>query len=112
MSKTLYGTVSVTVGDEEFELKPTLKAALALERHFGGLRGALTGLGSLSIEAAAAVITFGAGLEHKSAQAKGLPEAIFAAGVNDVITQCVPYISALLNPGDKKAQEEEEAGNA
>lgn len=111
MSKTQYGTVSVTIGDEDYELKPTLKAALAIERHFGGLRNALTGLGSLSIDAAAAVITVGAGLERKSEQVKQLPEAIFAAGVSDVAGQCVPYITALLNPGDKK-EDEGDAGNA
>lgn len=111
MSKTQYGTVSVTIGDEEYELKPTLKAALGIERHFGGLRNALAGLGSLSIDAAAVVVTIGSALDRKSEQLKNLPEAIFAAGVSDVTAQCVPYITALLNPGDKSA-DEEDAGNA
>jgi len=51
MSKTLYGKTTVTVGEFEFELEPTLAAVRKIEQRFGGLRPALDGLGSLSVDA-------------------------------------------------------------
>ena len=106
-SKTLYGKTTVTVGEFEFELEPTLAAVRKIEQRFGGLRPALDGLGSLSVDAVSHVIVAGANLSPK--EAKEVPEAVFAAGVADVTAQVVPYVVALLNPADAKP--EEESGN-
>lgn len=103
-SKTLYGKTTVTVGDFEFELEPTLDAVRKIEQRFGGLRPALDGIGALSVDAASHVIIAGANLTPK--EAKEVPAAVFAAGVADVTAQVVPYLVALLNPADAKAQEE------
>jgi len=112
MSKTLHGTVTVTVGDEEFTLKPTLKAALAIERQFGGLTSAYSALGTNSVERTAFIIQHGAGLGTKRETAEGLQEKVFAAGVLNVAPQCIAYISALLDPAGKKAGDEDDEGNA
>lgn len=106
-TKTQYGKTTVTVGEFEFELEPTLDAVRKIEQRFGGLRPALDGLGALSVDAVAHVIIAGAGLSPK--EAKEVPEAVFGAGVGDVTAQVVPFVVALLNPSQAKA--EEESGN-
>ncbi len=114
MSKTLHGTVTVTLGDEEITLKPTLKAALAIERQFGGLAGAYRAVGTSSIEQVAFVIQTGAGLGTKREITESVQEKVFNAGVVNVVPQCVAYISALLNPAAKPESEdgEDAEGNA
>lgn len=107
MSTTNYGKTTVTVGEFEFELEPTLAAVRKIEARFGGLRPALDGLANLSIDAVSAVIVAGANLTPK--EAKEVPEAVFAAGVGEVTGQVVPYLVALMNPG--QAQADEESGN-
>lgn len=106
-SKTLYGKTTVTVGEFEFELEPTLGALRKIEQRFGGLRPTLEALGSLSVDAVSHVIVAGANLSPK--EAKEVPDAVFAAGVADVTAQVVPFVMALLNPSDAKP--EEESGN-
>lgn len=103
-SKTLYGKTTVSVGDFEFELEPTLDAARKIEQRFGGLRPALDALSALSVEAVSIAIIAGANLTAK--EAKEVPAAVFDAGIASVTAQVVPYISALLNPADAKVQEE------
>lgn len=102
-SKTLYGKTIVIVGEFEFELQPTLDAVRKIEQRFGGLRPALDGLAALSVDAVSHVISAGAGLNTK--EAKEVPDAVFAAGVGDVTAQVVPFVVALLNPSQAKAEE-------
>lgn len=106
-SKTQYGKTIVAIGEFEFELTPNLDAVRKIEGRFGGLRPALDALGSLSIDACSVVIAAGAGLTPK--EAKELPDAVFEAGVAEVTAQVVPFVVALLNPSQAKA--EEESGN-
>lgn len=106
-SKTLYGKTTVTVGEFEFELEPTLAAVRKIEQRFGGLRNALDGLGALSPDAVSHIIVAGANLSPK--EAKEVPEAVFNAGVSNITAQVVPFIVTLLNPSDAKP--EEESGN-
>lgn len=106
-SKTLYGTTTVTVGEVEYELEPTLHAVRKIEQRFGGLRPALDGLGALSVDAVSYVIVAGASLSTK--EARDVPEAVFSAGVADITAQVVPFVVALLNPA--QADAEAESGN-
>jgi hypothetical protein len=106
-SKTLYGKTTVTVGELEFELEPTLAAVRKIEQHFGGLRPALAALGAIGVDAASFVIIAGANLSSK--EAKEVPEAVFSVGVSDVTAQVIPFIVALLNPAD--AAKDGESGN-
>ena len=66
-SKTLYGKTAATVCvfEFEFELEPTLAAVRKIEQRFGGLRPALDGLGSLSVDAVSHVIVAGANLSQR-----------------------------------------------
>lgn len=105
-SKTLFGTTTVTLGDDEYTLTPTLGAVRAIEARFGGLRPALDGLGALSVDACATIIIAGADLGPK--EAKLVPDAVFECGVGEVTAQVIPYVVALLNPSQAK---EEDQGN-
>lgn len=95
-SKTLYGTVTVTVGDDTYTLTPTLGAVRAIEAQLGGLMGAVDATRQHSVTACACVIAAGAGLSPQ--QAAELPEKIWQAGILSVGIQLVPYVAALLNP--------------
>ena len=100
-SKSLYGTTLVTVGDTEYELKPTLAAVRKIEHQYGGLRPALEALSGLSVDATALVIAAGAALSPK--ETRELAEAVFSEGVADVSAQAVSFIVTLLNPGGSNA---------
>lgn len=96
MNKTLHGTVTVKVGEESFELVPTLKAVRAIEARLGGLRGASQTVTALSVDGVAIIIAAGAGLEGKAAEA--IPEKVWQAGVLEVSTQVNAYLVVLYNP--------------
>ncbi|WP_455887056.1 hypothetical protein [Pseudomonas rustica] len=96
MNKTLHGTVTVKLGDEEFVLQPTLKAVRAIESRFGGLRGASQTITAMSIDGCAIILAAGAGLEGKDAEA--IPDKVWQAGVINVSTQLNKYLVALYNP--------------
>lgn len=96
MSKTLYGSITVEVGEKTYELIPTLDAVRRIEARFGGLRGASQALNALSVDGAAHIIASGAGLTERRAEA--LPEEVWKAGVLDVSVQLNAYLVALYNP--------------
>lgn len=96
MNKTLHGTVTVKLGDEEFTLQPTLKAVRAIEIRFGGLRGASQAIVALSVDGCAIILAAGAGLEGKAAES--IAEKVWRHGVLDVSTQLDKYLAALYNP--------------
>lgn len=96
MNKTLHGTVTVKLGDEEFTLQPTLKAVRAIESRFGGLRGASQTVNAMSVDGCAIILAAGAGLEGKEAEA--IAEKVWQAGVLDVSVQLNAYLAALYNP--------------
>ncbi|MDD1150406.1 hypothetical protein M5G25_19180 [Pseudomonas sp. TNT2022 ID357] len=96
MSKTLYGTVDIILGEDTYTLKPTLAAVRAIEAHFGGLRGASQALNALSVDGCAVIIAGGAGLAGKDAEA--VAEKVWQAGVVDVAVQLNAYLAALYNP--------------
>ncbi|MCG6541749.1 hypothetical protein MCB86_16875 [Pseudomonas sp. KSR10] len=96
MSKTMHGITTVRLGDEEFELVPTLLAVRNIEARFGGLRGAAQAVHALSVEGVAHIIASGANVTGKAAEA--LVEKVWMAGVVDVSVQLSPYLAALYNP--------------
>ena len=96
MSKTLHGTVEVTVGDDIYTLVPTLGAVRAIESQFGGLRGASQVVSALSVDGCARIVAAGTGLTGKAADA--LAEKVWQAGVLEVSVQLNAYLVALYNP--------------
>ena len=96
MSKTLFGTTTISLDGEDYELVPTLSAVRAIEARFGGLRGASQTINALSIDGCAAILIAGAGLKGKDADA--VAEKVWQAGVLDVSVQLNGYLTALYNP--------------
>lgn len=115
MSKTDHGTTFVNVGEEKYELKFTLKAVKGIEARFGGLAPAFQQLTALNFSAASAIIAIGAGLSTKPKDLEALEEAIWDAGIGQVVPEITPYLTAMLNPSARSAEEvepEAEQGNA
>jgi uncharacterized protein (UPF0261 family) len=107
MSKTLFGTVDISLDGETYTLKPTLGAVRAIEAHFGGLRGASQAINALSVDGCAVIIAGGAGLTGKAAEA--IAEQVWQAGVLDVSVQLNAYLVALYNPKGPDAGKEKPA---
>lgn len=107
MSKTLFGTTTVTVGDETYTLMPTLDAVRRIESRLGGLRGANQALNALSVDGTAHIVASGAGL--KAEEAEDLAEKVWQAGVLEIATQVTPFLVALYNPRGGEAGKPEAA---
>ena len=101
MSKTLFGTVEIVLGDETYILKPTLGAVRAIEAYFGGLRGASQAVNALSVVGCAVIIAGGAGLTGKDADA--VAEQVWQAGVVEASVQLNAYLVALYKPKGEDA---------
>jgi hypothetical protein len=101
MSKTLHGTLEISLGDDAYTLLPTLGAVRAIEAHFGGLRGASQAVNALSVDGCAVIIAGGAGLTGKDAEP--IAEKVWQAGVLDVSIKLNAYLVALYNPKGKDA---------
>ncbi len=115
MSKTDHGTTFVNVGEEKYELKFTLKAVKGIEARFGGLGPAYESIRALNVSATAAIIAIGAGLSTKPKDLEALEDDIFNAGLAVVNPEILPYLTAMLNPSARNADEAEaeaEQGNA
>ncbi|MGH8418042.1 MAG: hypothetical protein ACRER8_12285 [Pseudomonas sp.] len=115
MSKTNHGTVEVTVGEETFTLKPTLKAMKAIEGRFGGILPAMQSVGSANLSAISFIIAIGTGVNlAKKGAVDPIEEAVFEAGLGEVGSQVIPYLTGFLNPAGKTEAELEaqaESGN-
>lgn len=115
MSKTNHGTVEVTLGDDTFTLKPTLKAMKAIENRFGGILPAMQSLGTANLSTTAFIIAVGTGVNlAKKGAADAIEEAVFEEGIDSAGSQVLPYLRGFLNPAGKSEAELEaqaESGN-
>ena len=115
MSKTNHGTVEVTLGDEVFTLKPTLKAMKAIENRFGGIFPAIQSVGTANLSSIAFVVAIGTGVNlAKKDAATPIEEAVFEEGISSAGNQVLPYLQGFLNPAGKSEAELEaqaESGN-
>jgi hypothetical protein len=99
-----HGEVTVELGEEVFELRPTLKAMKKIQARFGGLRGAMEALSQLNVETIAAIISAGANATPR--ELGDIEEAVFALGIAGATEQVVPFITKLMNPnGDKETED-------
>ena len=113
MSKLNHGTIVVEAGGTTYTLKPTLRAARAIESKFGGLLPAMSSIGQASVAAVAVIIAAGAGIDtNKRKELEAIEEAVFAGGINVVGGQVLSYVKALLNPGGKTDDELADAADA
>jgi len=91
-------------------LLPTPNAALRISRHFGGFKAARDRLLAEDLDAYVAVIRYGCGI--KEAEAKGLEEKVFAAGLTNLFVPLLEYIGVLISGGKLPAEEDKEPKKA
>jgi len=103
MSRVDHGQVEFELGDNTITLKPTLKALMRIEAHFGGMRAAIERCGDLSLDGLAVIVAAGAGMKPKDIQ-----EDLFAEGITNVLPHATEYLLLLLNPTGKEAEEQPE----
>lgn len=115
MSKTNHGTVEVTLSDDTFTLKPTLKAMKAIEGRFGGILPAMQSVGTGNLSTIAFIVAIGTGVNlAKKDAATPIEEAVFEEGIDSAGSQVLPYLRGFLNPAGKSEAELEaqaEEGN-
>lgn len=103
MSRVDYGTVKLSLGDKEYELKPTLKAFMKIEQRWGGIVQAIDACRGVVIDPLVFIITAASGEK----EGDKLAEAIFRAGVVNVSPSVIKYLALLLNPTGKEPEETE-----
>ena len=109
MSKTDHGTVELSIGEELYVLAFNLKAVKKIERALGGILPAMQEVQRFNLSAIIQVIVAGAGLALKPSALEELEEAVYQAGIISVTPTLIEYLSALLNPAAKTADQLAEA---
>jgi hypothetical protein len=105
MSKTDHGTVDVNIGAETYILTFNLKAVKRIERVFGGILPAMQEVQKFNLGAVVQVVAAGAGLALKPKEVEELEEQIYDTGMISITPSLVEYLSALLNPAAKAAEQ-------
>ena len=96
------GDITVTLGDQELVLRPSLDAALTLSRQAGGIRLAINKVLDMDLDTIVAVIRLGVGREEAK-RLKNLDRLIYENGLLDaqgeLVTRCIEYLSNLARGG-------------
>lgn len=99
------GTVFLELGDEEFELRPTLKAYQKIQTRFGGLRGALVSVQEINLDHVTHIVAAGAGVDRKDMDR--LKKAIYEEGIANVTEKIVPFLTAMMGTSSDDDEEDE-----
>jgi hypothetical protein len=93
------GQVEITLSgfNRPLILKPSIEAALAVSRKYGGIREAADRVERFDVEAIIAVIAAGAGLAENGM--KKLPGAVFETGIMALGVPVTRFLVALANGG-------------
>lgn len=87
--------VALKLGDKEFTLRPTLKAARMVSTMQGGFAGAFQAIGRFELDAFVTIIAAGTG--KKSAD---IEDDVFRAGVRNLVDPVARFVSILSNGGE------------
>lgn len=98
MSKITAGEVTITLGDDERTLVPTLGAATRISRAFGGFQAAHQRLLASDLDAFVTVVQHGLGLKTE-AETKGLRDKVWSTGISSLMLPLVEFVSILANGG-------------
>ena len=107
------GDITVTLGDEDFTLKPSLRAARRICQRYGSLVKAAQSAAMADIEAVIAIIAAGLDLTPKGV--KEYEERIFEAGMaegtGNLGQLCVEFCNVLMGGGRLPDSDNEEASH-
>ncbi len=114
---TLTNHVRLTLGDSEFELKPSLKAAQNVSSRFNGFINALQAVAANDLQAVCYIVRQGVPLRAISTD--DLNEAVYEAGTRNLMGDVMKYVNRLANGGKDPdaedatadAEEDDDRGN-
>jgi hypothetical protein len=110
MSRVEYGQVEFELDGETFTLKPTLKAFMKIEKHFGGMRSAIERCSDLSIDGLCTILAAGTGKNLSRKEAEEFADKVFAEGITNLLPFATEYLLLLMNPTGKEPEGDEESG--
>lgn len=102
-------SVAIEIGDEVFDLVPTLAAMTAINSRFGSFMLAGRALADGNFDAVVSIIRIGANLSDKAA--RSLPAKVFEHGFVTLLQPVSGYLEVLAN-GGRRQGEAGEAGEA
>ena len=100
--------VTVTVGGDDLELRPTPNAILTLSEEWDGFSPLIAALQRMSVKAAISVIVAGAGLNPRDA--KDAPSKVAAAGMASLMAPLIEFVLVCAN-GGKPLKADAESGD-
>jgi len=100
------GNVEITLGGQDYVLRPTLNAAQQLSRLNGGIRGTIDAVARMDFDVVVRVITLGLGPQSGRPgllKDKDIPELVWSSGLTDdsgaLLARCIEYLHVLANGG-------------
>lgn len=93
------GEVEFKLGQEDFTLRPTLRAADKLSRKYGGFNKLLQALAAYELDAFVDVVAHGT-----AAPKEGLPERVWRSGLIELFGPMQEYVLVLANGGRRAEQ--------
>jgi hypothetical protein len=106
MASLTGGEIDIPMDGGSAVLTANLYAATRISRHFGGFQEALNRIGKGDLDAMTVVVRYGMGLKT-DAEAKGLDERVFAAGVLRLTSPLTEFLLVLANGGRSVSEEAE-----
>lgn len=103
MSEPTPGTVTLRLGEEDVVLTPSLPAAQAINRQFGGFTGAFARVSAADLDALTFIVAHGLGKADAAAQ-KDLASRIYATGIVTLAGPVSRFVGLLLNGGRAEAE--------
>ncbi|KQQ81940.1 hypothetical protein [Aureimonas sp. Leaf324] len=101
---SLTSHLTITLGDDEFELVPSLKAATAVSNRFSGFQNAMNAVQAADLASVQFVIRQGVPLKQLSTEA--LNEAIYRKGTFKTAGTAIKFLTRLANGGREMGDEE------
>ena len=104
------GEVSVVINEEEFWLKPTLRAATSINRQFDGFANARNALVRENFDSVVFILRMGLNLSDKDA--RDLPDRVYKNGITaELLIPLIKYVAILGNGGRPLPDEPEESSD-
>lgn len=99
-----HGTVRIDLGGESaYVLKPTLAAASAIAREYGGVMPALQRVRSLDIDAIVRIVCLGINPKMSKGGQEHVGEKVFAAGLMGLVGPVGEYLLGLSDPTGRQS---------
>jgi hypothetical protein len=103
---SLSSNLTILLGDDEFELVPSLKAANAVSNRFSGFQNALNAVQAADLASIQFIIR--QGITAKTISTADLDQAIWSKGTFKCMTSALKFISRLANGGRDMADDADE----